>query len=298
MSDASEADNFVGRRFLVTGAAGFTGHRVCQTLLEGGASVVALARRDPGLSDHSNLELIEADLCATPSLAGPFDAAVHCAATSPGDGVTDADILRDNVDGGRALLARLQEAGCTRLVFLSSLSVHGQITEPSVTSDTPVHHPDTYGRSKLAVEEMLCEGAAVMPAVAIRLPGIVGPGARRNWLTQVKAAALRGEEIVIFNPDASYNNVVHVDDLVAFITTLAGSDFSGFQALPIGSGGSMRLVEAVELLVAGAGGRSTVRVAESDRVSFTLDNSAAEALGYRPSDIAVVVARYSAEADT
>ena len=255
--------------------------------------MVALARQE--LDPQPNLQTILCDLRETPELPGPFDAAIHCAATSPGPGIADEMILTDNIEGGLCLLRQLQAAGCAKFVFLSSLSVHGDIDVASVSGDTPISNPDAYGRSKHAIEVALAEYAKVMPSVSIRLPGIVGPGAARNWLTQVKAKAQRDDDIAVFNPDAPYNNIVHVDELVSFVATLVGADLRESVVCPVGADGKISVREAVELLVATMESTSRMQVDNAVRNSFTIDNTAALALGYEPLDVSTVIKRYAKE---
>lgn len=113
---------------------------------------------------------------------GPADAIVHVAGVSAADGVSSDEILACNVDGARNVIAYGQAVGAARIVYASTLSVHGQISEPEVDERTPVRDPDVYGASKHLAERLFAEAAGRLPCVAIRLPGVLGPGAHRAWL--------------------------------------------------------------------------------------------------------------------
>ena len=75
-------------RVLVTGVSGFSGSAVARRLASGGHDVVGTYRRDTdflaALREVPRLDLVRADLIDAGKLAGPFDAVVHTAATSPG----------------------------------------------------------------------------------------------------------------------------------------------------------------------------------------------------------------------
>ena len=89
-------------RVLVTGAAGFSGSRLVDALLERGHDVIAVVRRSGGsLSTEgrrsARLNIVTADLTQLLTLPDQVDAIVHTAATSPGKGVSAIEIVRDNV---------------------------------------------------------------------------------------------------------------------------------------------------------------------------------------------------------
>ena len=60
---------------------------------------------------------------------------------------------------------------------------------------------------------MLKDTADRLPGLALRLPGVVGPGAHRNWLSSVAAKLVRGETIGAFHLDQPFNNAAHVADI-------------------------------------------------------------------------------------
>ena len=53
---------------------------------------------------------------------------------------------------------------------------------------TTLYKPDFYGLTKLMSERLL-DLRDILPSVSIRLPGIIGPGSQRNWLSNLKKSS-------------------------------------------------------------------------------------------------------------
>ena len=142
--------------------------------------LVGTYRRDTDflapLRDVPRLDLVRTDLIDAGSLHGPFDAIVHTAATSPGPGVDVATLVRDNIDASSALIEAARRWRTNRFIFFSSLSYYGRIEQDVVDEATPVRDPDAYGATKLIVEQRLAELPGEFSTLALRLPGIIGPG--------------------------------------------------------------------------------------------------------------------------
>ena len=137
----------------VTGASGYLGSQICDTLESKGWQVVRLAR-SPG---RSHGQVLPYDL-ATPVTAQvrealrSANALIHAAydlsLTSP------ADIWRVNVEGTRRLLEAAKEAAVGRIIVFSSMSAFAGTSQ-------------LYGRAKLDIEAMTIEsgGCAVRPGL-------------------------------------------------------------------------------------------------------------------------------------
>jgi nucleoside-diphosphate-sugar epimerase len=137
----------------VTGASGYLGSQICDTLESRGWQVVRLAR-SPG---RSHGQVLPYDL-ATPVTAQvrealrSANALIHAAydlsLTSP------ADIWRVNVEGTRRLLKSAKEAAVGRIIVFSSMSAFAGTSQ-------------LYGRAKLDIEAMTIEsgGCAVRPGL-------------------------------------------------------------------------------------------------------------------------------------
>jgi nucleoside-diphosphate-sugar epimerase len=288
-------------RVFVTGASGFVGSHLVRDLAARGFAVTGIYRREPGLaadlSGARGVTLMRADLAALEVLPEGCEAVVHAAATSAWTGISVDAIVRDNVVATGRLLQLAEQAGCAGFIFLSSLSYYGRIAVAEVDEATPVIDPDVYGASKYLGERMLEDRREQLPGLALRLPGVVGRGARRNWLSGAAERLRRGEPAVVFNPEAAFNNAVHVADLGVLVARLLERRWSGFDAMVLGARGRLAIRAVVERLAAGIGVAPRISVVTAPKPAFTLSSARAiERWGYDPMEIGAVVDRFALEA--
>lgn len=285
---------------LVTGAGGFSGSHLVTALLGAGHRVVAVVGRSLGRLhglDDPRLDVISADLSQGAVAIPPgTDMVVHAAARSPGPGltVTTADFIRDNVLATERLADAAAAANVAKFVYFSSISVFGRVCEPILSEANPVRDPDGYGLSKRLGELSVAERG--FASLAVRLPGVIGAGAVRNWLSTMVAEARVGREIVYFNGDADYNNAVHIADLTALVIGLAERTWQGADCVVLGAAGAMKVRDVVRAIVAAAGGRATAREVPPGRPPFLLSSERAVSLyGYRPQPIDAMLSQFLAE---
>ncbi len=287
-------------RVLVTGVAGFSGVWVARKLARLGHDVTGLYRRcTPNLqwlATQPRVSLIEADLLRAKTLAGPFQAVIHAAATSPAPGVTDAQIVLDNVAGTAALIDAAESWGVEAFVFFSSVSLYGEIRDSVLDEECPVFNPDVYGASKLMAERLLAEHAARLPALALRLPGVIGPGAHRNWLAGVATALRAGATVRAFNLDGPFNNAAHIDDVAQLVARTLRRGWRDFDAVILGARGNIAVRGAIERLAHGLGVHAGIEAVPPPKPAFTLCSERAIARwGYAPMEIGEMIDRYAGE---
>ena len=183
-------------RYLVTGATGFVGAEIVRQIhARNEIEVVAGVRHSRlkvALPDGTAiLELgdVSDDSTTLPDLSG-FDAIIHCAGRAHVMRETVSDALlafrKVNVIGTKRLAAKAAAEGVRRFVFLSSVKVNGEATQPGrpFTELDPPDPRDPYGVSKLEAEEALSETAKStgIEVCVIRPPLVYGPGVKANFL--------------------------------------------------------------------------------------------------------------------
>jgi nucleoside-diphosphate-sugar epimerase len=183
-------------QILVTGAKGFVGRAMCSEALARGVKVRGVTR--------SPCELpIGVDNVVVGSIDGSTDwldvlsnceIVVHLAARVHvvSDVATDPleEFRRVNVQGTLKLARQAAEAGVRRLVFVSSIKVNGEATQPGhpfTAEDVPAPL-DAYGVSKMEAEQGLRKISTQtgMEVVIIRPPLVYGPGAKANFATMMR----------------------------------------------------------------------------------------------------------------
>ena len=170
---------------LVTGGAGYIGTHMCVELLQTGHDVIVLD--DLSNSSSKSLEAVQRitqkpltfvqgdvrDSAALNRLFGQhsIDAVLHFAGLKAvGESVESPLRYYDvNVNGTLRLVDAMSEADCRTLVFSSSATVYGIPEQMPIGENTPTGAINPYGRSKLMVEEVLCDLYASDPRWRISL---------------------------------------------------------------------------------------------------------------------------------
>jgi nucleoside-diphosphate-sugar epimerase len=286
-------------RVLVSGAGGFVGSHLAVAMARNRHDVVALVRstRSAILGTQKHIWIEHADLAGAEALpAGPFEAVIHCAAAIPSTVPDKAELARINVEGSRRLFEHAVRSGATAIVFCSSMAAYGRIVADVVDRDTAINEPAAYGRSKLVSESNLADYSRAYPnlrALSIRLPGVVGPGSHDNFLSDTMAVLAAGGTAKVRNPDALFNNVVHVDDLACFAATLLSTLPPGHQVTTIAAADPLPVRDVVGLLQTAARPGADIRYHREGH-SFLISTEHARTLGYRPATVRDAVLRFAA----
>jgi dihydroflavonol-4-reductase len=215
-------------KVLVTGASGFVGSHVVESLLGEGRAVRAMARdplRHQALAARG-VEVVQGDLNDPGSLeraVNGVDALYHCAAQLNLPGATVEDYMRTNVGGLRNLVEAIHRRAPNlgRFVHVSSIAAIG-IRNLHVIDETEPCKPDlAYGVSKLRADEFLQEqaGRTGFPVVILRPPTVYGPGERFNFLSL--CLAIRRRRFLLIGSGANRIDFCWVGNLVQAMTRAA-----------------------------------------------------------------------------
>ena len=227
-------------KLLVTGASGFIGSRLCEAMRLRGHAVVAAPRTG------------DAPLASV-------DSVVHLAARVHVMHDTAADPLESyravNVDATLKLAHQAAACGVKRFVFISSVKVNGEVTQPGrpfTAADEP-NPQDAYGLSKLEAEQGLRALAAAtgLEVVIIRPPLVYGPGVKANFAALMRAVQ-RGWPLPL---GAVHNqrSLVALDNLVDFIGICSAHPQAADQTFLVSDGHDLSTTELARGLAHAAG---------------------------------------------
>jgi nucleoside-diphosphate-sugar epimerase len=254
-------------RALVTGAAGFIGCHLVDALASGGIEVIGLDNERSGdwsrvtapvrrverdLADLSPDELV--DLCRDVDVVFHLAAEKHNSAKA-----TPQRIIDVNVSATRRLFDAAGRAGCSKVVFTSSLYAYGSMgPHPMHESDTP--QPNTeYGKSKLAGERMLhlTDATTSFGATVARLFFIYGPrqfaeGGYKSVIVSNFERLLRGEAPTVYGDGEQALDYVYVDDAVAALLAMTAREHDG-KLVNIASGKAITVNDLTATMLAVSG---------------------------------------------
>jgi nucleoside-diphosphate-sugar epimerase len=213
---------------LVTGGSGFVGSALLQRLLTDGLEARASARSSlsaelKGVQYRPILDMTAATDWSA-ALIG-VQAVVHCAArvhVMQDDATDPLQAYREvNVHGTLNLARQAAQAGVGRFVFISSITVNGEATQPGqpFSADDKPAPLDPYGVSKLEAELGLreIEAQTGMEVVIVRPPLVYGPGVKANFESMMRWVA-RGIPLPL-GAIQNARSMVALDSLVDLLVT-------------------------------------------------------------------------------
>jgi dTDP-glucose 4,6-dehydratase len=258
-------------RYVITGAAGFIGSHLSETLLDRGHSVVGIDNLLTG--DMANIAhlagrdflFIEHDVTNYIYVEGPVDCVLHWA--SPASPIDYLELpiptLKVGALGTHKALG-LAKAKGARFVLASTSEVYGDPLEHPQRETywgnvNPVGPRGVYDEAKRFAEAMTVAYHRYhkVDAKIVRIFNTYGPRMRINDGRAVPtfiAQALRGEDVTIFGSGSQTRSFCYVSDLVDGILRLA--DSSENDPVNIGNPHEMSIEEIARTIITMTGSKS------------------------------------------
>jgi nucleoside-diphosphate-sugar epimerase len=291
-------------KVVVTGAAGFIGSHVAESLVRDGHDVVGIdcfTDYYPRPAKEENLRLLRQsdrfrlaearlqDVDLLPLLDGASHV-YHLAAQAgvrASWGREFAHYTDHNLLATQALLEAALRAGRPTVVYASSSSVYGDAPSLPLREDGPCQPVSPYGVTKLAAEHLAvlyhrCHG---LPTVSLRFFTVYGPRQRPDMaFHRFLKAARDGGAIALFGDGQQTRDFTYVDDIVSAVreAPLSGQPGSVYN---VGGGERVALHEVLRLVETVTGRPLRIERQEAQkgdmRDTFADTTAARRDLGFR-----------------
>ena len=255
-------------RYLVTGAAGFIGSQLAQTLVDSGHDVVGVdaftdyyaesekEENARGL-DVRRLDLVDEALDLD-GVDGVFHLAGQPGVRSFGD--VFPLYVRRNVLATHGVLEACSRAG-VRVVLASSSSIYGEAEAYPTPEDVTPQPISPYGITKLACEHLTHAYASQfgLDAVVLRYFTVYGPRQRPDmFFRRVFESLLAGEPFEIYGSGGQSRSFTYVGDAIdATIAAMEGA--APGSVYNVGGGEEASMLEAIALFERASGRSLDVR---------------------------------------
>ena len=264
-------------RYLVTGAAGFIGWKVCEFLLLEGHTVVGVdnlndaydvrlkhwrldqVRSNPNfcfhhldICDREGLRQLFVQYAPTASASAPFAAVVNLAARA---GVRQSVenpwvYFETNVIGTLNLLELCRQFEVSKFVAASSSSVYGKDNPMPYREDADTNHPmSPYAASKKSTEA-LCYSYHALHGIDISLLRyftVYGPAGRPDMMPfRMVRWMVENCPITVYGDGRQSRDFTYVDDIAR--GTIAALRPLGYEIINLGSDRPVILLDALRLV--------------------------------------------------
>jgi nucleoside-diphosphate-sugar epimerase len=254
-------------RCVVTGAAGFIGSHVAESLVQDGHEVVGIdcftdyyprSAKEENLSalrESARFRLVEARL-QDADLAPLLEGASHVYHLAAQAGVRAswgrefAHYTEHNVLATQRLLEAALAAGRPTVVYASSSSVYGDAPALPLREDGPCQPVSPYGVTKLAAEHLavLYHRNHGLPTVSLRFFTVYGPRQRPDMaFHRFLKAARDGEAVTVFGDGLQTRDFTYVADIVSAVRAAGLSGLPG-SVYNVGGGERVALNEVLRLV--------------------------------------------------
>ncbi len=254
------------KRVLVTGAGGFIGSHLVETLITEGARVRAFvrynSRGESGLLSHlpsdlrQEIDLIAGDLRDLPTVERAVRDVSHvfhlgALIAIPYSYVNPEEVVTTNVLGTLNVLTAARDAGTERVVHTSTSEVYGTALRVPIDESHPLQGQSPYSASKIGADKV-AESFHLsfdLPVVTLRPFNTFGPRqSTRAVIPTIITQALTQPIVRLGNLDA-IRDLTYVADTVNGFLTVASTEGVEGETFNLGTGREVTIGELADTII-------------------------------------------------
>ena len=223
-------------KILVTGGAGYVGHRLIPMLLDDGHEVIVYDLMIFGcyLEPNKRLAVVKGDIRDIATLKGYMSgcyAVIHlaCISNDPSCDLDEKLTTSINLLAFDPIVRAAKESGVKRFINASSSSVYGIKDEIKVTEDLTCEPLTLYSKYKLECEKILSEyHEDSFKTINVRSATVFGYSPRMRFDTVLNMFCLHAHTgHITIHGGHQVRPLIHIEDLAKFYVHLVFSNLDG-----------------------------------------------------------------------
>lgn len=265
-------NDFLNKRVFITGAFGFVGSHLIESLRARGAVIYALSGPDEQytVADGGRVKnVFKEDIENQKAIFKIIDQVkpeiiYHLAAVTsvPYSKENPAKVVGINFNGTFNLLEAVRRNGKGKFVYVSSAEIYNKSDAP-VGENCEIFPDSPYAASKAAADHLVFSyyQTYALPVFIFRPSNIYGPGNRKNVIFKFIDAALK-DGVITVDGGEQIKDFIYIDDFVNALLQASSDDSAVGETFNVGSGKAIAIKELAIKIIGLANSQSRILVGE------------------------------------
>ena len=165
---------------------------------------------------------------------------------------------------------------CKLFIYLSTVSIHGEVNNSNLQENTAIITPNIYGSSKFLGEKILHEYSNNFPTLILRLPGVIGSHwqGKMPWINNAIDKIINNQDLYYYNSSSLFNNVIDVNGIFKFLNFYISLEQKDkFQLLNFSASQPIKLKALLDYIINKTSSKTKLIELKTDKISFKIDVS-------------------------
>ena len=267
---------WAGRNVVVTGAGGFIGSHLVETLVELGAHATAFVHYSStgswGWLDDSpvksDVRVVPGDICDIETLETAFtgnETVFHLAALIgiPYSYQASRSYVRTNIEGTLNVLQAVAKLGVERMVHTSTSEVYGTAETTPISEDHPVKGQSPYSASKIGADKLVeaFHNSFGTGVTTVRPFNTYGPRqSSRAVVPTIVTQCLSGAAVLRLGNVGPTRDLTYVQDTVQGLISAAEDEALVGETLNLGTGTEISIKDLAQKIIELTGTSASIEI--------------------------------------